>query len=260
MKKILSLLLVFFLLCGCSTAKKERTSQWEEVINSNKINIGVIDGGYSQKQADGKWFGFDIDLIDAICHDLILNYELVEVTEEDYQKKLKNGAVDCVWGIIYKDSLKNEFDCSIPYIYTNEVIVFSKETSKNYPDTTTLKGIKNISAKKGSLAYATALDFGLACVEAKDEKEAIEKVIDNSLNGAVVDYYVGSAVLKELNSDLVIGPALASYDNVILYNKDSDLNKKLRSALKKLTENSTIDEIAKEYLLYDLLPHNRAIS
>lgn len=260
MKKIISLLLALLLLCGCSTAKDENISQWEEVINSNKINIGVINNGYSYKDESGKWSGFNIDLIDAICRDLMLNYELVEVSNDDYQKKLKRGTVDCVWGIIYKDSLQNDFDCSIPYIYTDEVVVFSEETSKNYPDTTTLKGIKNIIAKENSLAHATAIDFGLACLEAKDEKEAIEKVIDNSLNGAVVDYYIGTAILKELNSDLVIGPALASYDNVILYNKNSDLNKKLRSALKKLTENSTIDEIAQEYLLYNLLPHNRAIS
>ncbi len=259
MKKILSLILVLLLLCGCSPSKKEDESQWEEVINSNKIKIGVINSGYTEKDATGKWRGFNIDLIDAICGDLMLNYELVEVTEEDYQKKLKNGAVDCVWGIIYKDSLKNEFDCSIPYIYTDEVIVFSKETSKDYPDTTTLKGIKNIIAKENSLAYATALDFGVACQTAKSEKEAIAKVTDASFNGAVVDYYIGSTVLKELNSNLVIGPALASYNNVIVYNKDSDLNKKLRSALKKLTENSTIDTIAEQYSLYNLLPHNRAI-
>ncbi len=258
MKKILSLLLALILLCGCSSAKKDDTTQWEEIINSNKIKIGVINSGYSFKEPNGKWSGFNIDLIEAICLDLMLNYELVEVKNDNYEKKLKSGAVDCVWGIIYKDSLQNDFDCSIPYIYTDEVVVFSKETAKSYPDATTLKGIKNVVAAKGSLAYATATNFGLVCEESKDEREAIDKVRDSSFSGAVVDYYIGSNILKELNSELVIGPALASYDNVILYNKDSDLNKKLRNTLKKLTENSTIDTIAEKYLLYDLLPHNRA--
>lgn len=256
MKKLLSLLLAFILLCGCSTKKSE--SQWEEVVNSNKINIGIINSDYCYKDENGKWVGFNPDLIEAVCSDLLINYELVEVTSKNYQKKLKSGAVDCIWGIIYKDSLEEDFECSIPYIYTDEVLVFLQETAKLYPDTTSLKEISSVIAAKDSLAHATATAFGLSCQTANTEKEAIKKVIDNSFSGAVVDYYIASSLLKELNSNLVIGPTLATYNNVILYNKESDLNKKLRNTLKKLIENSTIDEIAERYSLFDLLPHNRA--
>jgi general L-amino acid transport system substrate-binding protein len=94
MRAFLSTAFAFLCLSSSSFA-----ATLDEVKARGKLNCGVNTGllGFSEKGADGKWAGFDVDYCKAIAAAVLGDAEKVEyvpLTAQDRFEKLKAGAVD----------------------------------------------------------------------------------------------------------------------------------------------------------------------
>ncbi len=94
MRAFLSTALTFFALSTASFA-----GTLDDVKARGKLNCGVNTGllGFSEKGADGKWAGFDVDYCKALAAAVLGDAEKIEyvpLTAQDRFDKLKAGAVD----------------------------------------------------------------------------------------------------------------------------------------------------------------------
>lgn len=263
MKRITAFLLTLLIcFCFCSCKKEESQTvvknDWETIVNSNSIKIGVFESEYLKKDAQGNFVGINADIIMAICTDLGLSYELIEVNAENYFNDIDNNTVDCVWGVKYNNTIAEKYDCSIPYIVSDIVAVFPRSRSLDFTTKESLKNLKTIVAVNNTLAFASATDTGIICESANSQEDALLKVLSGSAQACIIDYAEALLYLNSTEySALSVGATLNSYDNVIVYKKDSQSNVAIRSSLKKLIENGTLDTIAKSYGLNSQLPSNR---
>lgn len=123
MKKIISVSIILIMLsatifCGCNNNKKVLRVG----VRSDVANFGYI--------LNDNYHGLEIDLAYEISE--LLNYknvELIEVTTENREEKLKNGEVDCIIACFSKTPERMEkFDFSETY-YTDVFVIIASVSS-----------------------------------------------------------------------------------------------------------------------------------
>ena len=87
---------------------------------------------YSSKDASGKWVGWEIDLMDAVCKQMNEKCELVEVAWDGIIPALTSKQIDVIWSSMsITDERKKTIDFTKMYYDTPTVIIGQKDGDKD---------------------------------------------------------------------------------------------------------------------------------
>src|SRR5688572_26903760 len=87
---------------------------------------------YSAKDASGKWVGWEIDLMNAVCKQMNEECELVEVAWDGIIPALTSKQIDVIWSSMsITDDRKKTIDFTDMYYDTPTVIIGPKEGDKD---------------------------------------------------------------------------------------------------------------------------------
>lgn len=141
---------------------------------------------YSSKDAAGKWVGWEIDLMDALCAEIKEKCELVEVAWDGIIPSLTSKQIDVIWSSMsVTEERKKTIDFSSVYYNTPSVLIGTKNGDKEIaPDH--LKGkIIGVQVSTTHERYAQKF-FGAAGAEIKTYSTQDEA--NNDLAAGRLDY------------------------------------------------------------------------
>ena len=110
------------------------------------INFGVAAEPYppfTSKDASGKWVGFEIDLMDAVCAQMKAKCELVETAWDGIIPALQEKKIDVIWSSMsITDERKQKIDFTDRYYKTPAVIIGpkSEEVKIDFSNPDSVKG------------------------------------------------------------------------------------------------------------------------
>ena len=135
------------------------------------IKFGVAAEPYppfSSKDASGKWVGWEIDLMDAVCAQMNEKCELVEVAWDGIIPALTSKQIDVIWSSMsITGERKQTIDFTNMYYNTPTVIIGAKTGDKDITPEH-LKGkvmgaqVSTIHEKYVQKYYAVKVKYGLS--------------------------------------------------------------------------------------------------
>jgi polar amino acid transport system substrate-binding protein len=233
------------------------------------IKFGVAAEPYppfSAQDASGKWVGFEIDLMDAVCAEMKAKCELVATAWDGIIPALQSKKVDVIWSSMsITPDRKKVIDFTDKYYSTPAYIIGPKsENIKVDP--------KNPDSVKGKTIGAQVATFHLQFVEKYFGKVADIKSYDTQDNanadlaaGRVDLIMADSIALQEFlkseeGKDFEVKAEIPSnFDPLMgegvgggVRKSDTALKERLNKALKAIRANGTYDKIAKKYFDFNI--------
>ena len=250
-KKLLSVLLVLAMFTGSAVAMVEE-SDLHYVQGKGSLVIGyTVYEPMNYTDENGVFTGFDTELATAVCEELGLVPEFVEINWETKEIELAAKSIDCIWnGLTINDERKANMEITDPYVKNAQVVVM--KAGAEYKDTASLIG-KTVVAEAGSAGESTVKeDEGLMQAEyiAKEVQTAcLMEVAAGTADAAVLDLTLAKAMIGEgtdyANLDIV--DRLAVEDYGVAFRKGSDLAQAVNEAFASLKQNGQLDELAAKY-------------
>jgi len=257
MKKILSLLAVIvftFLLSGCSgnNATTAKTNDVLAKIKKDQVLMVGTDATFKpfEYKNNGKYEGFDIELIEAVAKELGANK--VEYVDTDF-KGLIPGLLakkyDVITSAMYiTDERKQTINFSDSYFPGGLSIMVKK-------DNDTIKGIDDLKGKKVSVQIGTK---SATYLEDKYKEITLVKVETNNamfleletgkVQGVVTGLPAAKIYAKTTGNVKVLPETLTQeFYGYGLRKDDEELAKAINAALKKLKDNGTYDQLVKKW-------------
>ncbi len=231
------------------------------------IRFGVAAEPYppfTSKDASGKWVGFEVDLMDAVCADMKAKCEIVEVAWDGIIPALQAKKFDVIWSSMsITEKRKEVIDFTDRYYKTPPVIIGPKSEAINID-------YKNADSVKGKIIGVQTSTIHAMFVQKYFGSTATVKVYDTQDN---------------VNADLVAGRIdLDMADSTALYaflatdagkdfevkwtapadpifgigvgggirKDDTALKDRLNKAIAAVRANGTYDTIAKKYFNFDV--------
>lgn len=231
------------------------------------IRFGVAAEPYapfSVKDASGKWQGWEIDLMNAVCNEMKAKCEVVDVAWDGIIPALLAKKFDVIWSSMsITDERKKIIDFTDKYYYSPNVLVGAKADTRSFdvakPET--FKGI-TVAAQSSSLQatymqqkfngisdlklYPT-LDDEIADIQAGrvDLMAAAGIQIQDFLNKPEGQAY-------EIKVTLPHETMFGYGDGGGLRKEDTALKDKLNAALKAVHASGEYDAITKRYFNFDI--------
>ena len=204
---------------------------------------------YTDKE--GVFTGFDTELAKAVCQELGLTPEFVEINWETKEVELAAKAIDCIWnGLTITEERKANMSITVPYVQNAQVVVMKAGSA--YENTASLAG-KIVVAEAGSAGETTVKeDKGLQQADyiAKELQTAcLMEVAAGTADAAVLDLTLAHATIGEGTdyAQLAIVDRLAVEEYGIAFRKGSDLTEAVNAVLMKLKEQGVLGELAGKY-------------
>jgi polar amino acid transport system substrate-binding protein len=216
---------------------------------------------FFEKQADGKWKGFEVDLANKVCAEMKAQCKIVEVAWDGLIPALKSKKIDVIFASMsITPDREKVIAFSVPYYYTDAQFV----AAKNY------KGEVSPEALKGKIlgvqSSTTHADFAKKYY-AKTAKVKYYNTQDE-LNADIVAGRVDVMLLDALPAedflatkpaaglqskgyapkDPLFGPGIGAG----MRKEDKDLKAKMDAAIKKLYANGEFDALQKKYFKMDI--------
>lgn len=231
------------------------------------IRFGVAAEPYppfSVKDASGKWQGWEIDLMDAVCAKIKAKCEVVDIAWDGIIPALQEKKFDVIWSSMsITDERKKVVDFTDKYYYSPNVLVGAKADHRTYdvakPDT--LKGLA--VAAQSSSAQASYLQEKFAGV--------LDVKLYPTLDDEVADLQSGRADLMAAAGiqiqDFLKKPAGQAYevkvtlphekmfgygDGGAVRKEDTALRDRLNAGLKAVRASGEYDTITKKYFDFDI--------
>jgi polar amino acid transport system substrate-binding protein len=213
---------------------------------------------YSSKDASGKWVGWEIDLMDALCAQMKEKCELVEVAWDGIIPALTSSQIDVIWSSMsITAERKQTIDFSNWYYDTPSVLIGAKNGDKDIaPDH--LKG-KLIGVQVSTTHERYAQKY-FAAAGAEIKTYATQDEANNDLAAGRVDYVQADSTtldaflktsqgtdcceLKGQVEDIeVFGPGVGAG----VRKEDTALKDKINAALAELVNQRKFSEITAKY-------------
>jgi len=144
MKKIITLALALImcmtLFCSCNTDPGD----WDYLEAKGTMIIGyTLYEPMNYKDADGKLVGFDTEFAEALCAELGLKPEFVEINWDSKETELNAKNLDAIWnGFTVDEERKTQFAFSKSYVSNKQVVVIKKANADKYTDLASLANAK----------------------------------------------------------------------------------------------------------------------
>jgi len=251
----IALLAIVALIAGCGGAKEEPKDQAKEPQASSKGTLVIgSDTAYApfewQDTATGKYIGFDMDLIDAVCKEAGYDYKVQSMTFDGLIPALVAGTIDAsISAMTIKPERAEQVNFTDPY-YKSGLIIAVKSDNDSIKSFDDLKG-KKLGVQLGTTGADMARTVEGAKVTDYDRiPEAFlalkQGTVDAVVNDAPVTLY---AIKQDGKGDIkVVGDMLSSeYYGIAVPKSKPDLYKDLNEALARIKQNGKFAELYEKW-------------
>lgn len=248
MKKVLALVLALTLMITSSLALADTFRQ----------GIDPEYPPFSYRDDNGDFAGFDVEVCQAACKILGLDYEAVPVNWDNKENSLNANEHDCVWsGMTIKQSMIDAgFVISTPY-YENKQVILTKE-GNGIASKADLAG-KRVAVQLGTSGEDMLADDQLELAQTFEGGAPITmdsflvcatELDANGVDAVVVDLPVAQELVTKYAGFVILDEILGNEQYGILYRAgDEELCKKIDDAVMQLVEDGTYLQLVEKYKL-----------
>jgi len=219
---------------------------------------------FSMQDASGKWTGFEIDLMNAVCAEMKSKCTVVPTSWDALIADLEARKIDVIWSSMTVTKAREAvIDFSDPYYATHSVLVGPRETMLNPDKPGTLDG-KRIAVFPAQEIYARQ-HFKAAQEIVRVDPESHGGELDAIMAAAhadaiFLDQFVAAAFLSRSDRKDVyavlwtapLDPSLLAPVAAGLRKSDRDLREKLNGALQTVYANGRFKELNARCFDYDI--------
>ena len=249
MMKILSLALALVMTVSLLAACGSKDSGKQKLI----VGFDAEFPPYGFLAADGSYDGFDLAMAEELCKRLGWEFQAVPIDWNSKDTELKTGNINCIWNGFTYNGREDQYTWSDPYVDNSIVIVVKADS-----------GIKSLADLAGKSVMAQAASSAVDAINGNEAfKSSLKEVIE------LPDYNTGFAELKQGTVDAVAADiGVAAYqmannkgDYVMLDEAisseqyavgfllgNTELRDAVNAELKKMADDGTMMEIAKNYV------------
>ena len=202
---------------------------------------------------DGNFTGFDTELATAVCEQLGVEPEFVEINWDTKIVELDAKSIDCIWnGMTLTDDIMANTACTEPYAKNAQVVVMKKDAA--YESTADLAGAV-VTAEAGSAGETTVQeDENLSQAEYVSktvQTDCLMEVEAGTADAAVLDLTLANAMIGDGTdyADLEIKDELNVEEYGVAFRKGSDIAAAVNDAFDALRADGTMQALADKYNL-----------
>ena len=227
-------------------------SDLQYIKDKGKMTIGyTVYAPMNYTDENGEFVGFDTELATAVCEQLGVEPEFVEINWDTKVVELDAKSIDCIWnGMTLTDDIMANTACTKPYAKNAQVVVM--KTGSGYTSTADLVG-KTVVAEAGSAGETTIQeDENLSqadYVSKSVQTDCLMEVAAGTADAAVLDLTLASAMIGEGTdyADLEIVDELNAEEYGVAFRKGSDAAAAVDEAFDTLKANGTMQTLADKY-------------
>ena len=239
---------------GSAAASQTGESDLDYIKGKGKLVIGyTVYEPMNYTDADGNFTGFDTELATAVCEQLGVEPEFVEINWDTKVVELDAKSIDCIWnGLTLTDEIKENTATTKPYAKNAQVVVVKDGTE--YTSTADLVG-KTVVAEAGSAGEsAIADDASLSqadYISKSVQTDCLMEVAAGTADAAVLDLTLANAMIGEGTdyADLKIVDELNAEEYGVAFRKGSDAAAAVDDAFDALKADGTMQALADKYSL-----------
>lgn len=198
----------------------------------------------------GNLVGYDIDLIKAIGKKLGLE---VSVENKDWDlmfELVKQHKVDlAISGITATQERGRDFNFSIPYLNSGQVILIESTNPKRIFDASNLE-MKKILVQKNTTGATVAKEAKGDVIELDEINEfSIQELISHNADAIIIDYVVGAQFVKDHKKIKLVGSQLTEEYYAILFPlSEKRLVSAVDKIIREMKENGELEAIKQLWL------------
>jgi polar amino acid transport system substrate-binding protein len=210
---------------------------------------------FASKNAAGKWEGFEVDLINAICEEMKAKCEVKETAWDGIIPALTSKKIDVIFASMsITDERKKTIDFSIPYYNTPAAVLAAKSTQIGVDPASMKDKIIGVQTSTIHSAWADQNLKGVADVKVYNtQDEANSDLIAGRIDATIADSAALDPVLAdaagkdlELKGTFPLGTGVGAG----VRKGDDKLREQVNAAIKAIYANGTFDKIAGKYFKY----------
>ena len=217
-----------------------------------KMTIGyTVYAPMNYTDENGEFVGFDTELATAVCEQLDVEPEFVEINWDTKIVELDAKSIDCIWnGMTLTDDIMANTACTEAYAKNAQVIVMKADAG--YTSTADLVG-KTVVAEAGSAGESTIQgDENLSqadYISKSVQTDCLMEVAAGTADAAVLDLTLASAMIGEGTdyADLAIVDELNAEEYGVAFRKGSDAAAAVNDAFAALKADGTMQALADKY-------------
>ena len=222
------------------------------ITENGKMVIGyTVYAPMNYTDENGEFVGFDTDLAKAVCAEMGVEPEFVEINWDTKETELAAKSIDCIWnGLTLTPEREANMACTDPYVKNAQVVVMKKDAG--YTGTADLVG-KTLVAEAGSAGEETITgDENLSqgeLVTKTVQTDCLMEVAAGTADAAVLDLTLASAMIGEGTDyeGLEIVDELNVEEYGVAFRKGSDAAAAVNDIFAKLTADGTMQALADVY-------------
>ncbi|WP_294571665.1 transporter substrate-binding domain-containing protein [uncultured Subdoligranulum sp.] len=227
-------------------------SDLQYIKDKGKMTIGyTVYAPMNYTDENGEFVGFDTELATAVCEQLGVEPEFVEINWDTKIVELDAKSIDCIWnGMTLTDDIMANTACTEAYAKNAQVVVM--KAGSGYTSTADLVG-KTVVAEAGSAGETTVQeDENLSqadYVSKGVQTDCLMEVAAGTADAAVLDLTLASAMIGEGTdyADLEIVDELNAEEYGVAFRKGSDAAAAVNDAFAALRADGTMQALADKY-------------
>ncbi|MER8684728.1 transporter substrate-binding domain-containing protein [Mesorhizobium sp. M1405] len=234
--------------------------------SAEQIKVGFSPEAYPpfySQDASGKWGGWEVDIVNAICGEAKLDCVLTPVPWDGLIPALKTKKIDAIMNSMsITDERKKEIDFSDKYYNTPTAVIGAKDQKFDATPEGLKAKIVGVQASTVHAAYAKKHFTDAAEIkEYQTQDEANQDLAAGRIDATQADSIALDAFLKSdqgkaccdlkgyVAPDLeVLGPGVGAG----MRQGDTELKDKINAAIKAIRANGKYAEITKKYFDFDI--------
>ena len=229
---------------------------WAYIQDTGTLVIGYTDyAPMNYFSDDGKLIGFDTEFAEAVCEQLGVTPEFVEIDWDTKEIELNNKNIDCIWnGFTITPEREENLDFTVPYMNNKQVVVIRAADAETYTDVASLASA-NLVAEIASAGETAILDneelANANYVPVQKQTAALMEVKAGTADAAVLDYTLATAMTGEGTSyeDLIMldGVVLVDEEYGIGFREGSTIVPVINEIIAQFNTDGTMTAIATTY-------------
>ena len=243
-KKLLGLLLVLLIICGCQKKETEELT---------KIVVGIDNfEPYSYIGSDGQFTGVDVELARTCFNRLGYEPDFVFIEWANKDTLLENGDIDCIWSCFSMNDREDKYDWAGPYLYSRQVILVRNNSEIFKLADLANKRIGVQATTKGEELMLHKIDSFIPSLRIVNSFSSTEDLF-SAIRKNYVDAICGhEALLNKLAIEddfrlLDDSPYLSKLGVAFLKDKDNDFVKSVNDTLMEMIADGSVTDIVLKY-------------
>ena len=239
---------------AASTTEAAADSDLAYIQGKGKMTIGyTVYEPMNYTDADGNFTGFDTELATAVCENLCVEPDFVEINWDTKIVELDAKSIDCIWnGMTLTDEIMANTACTKAYAKNAQVVVMKADA--DYTSTADLVG-KTVVAEAGSAGESAIQDDGSLSqadyISKSVQTDCLMEVAAGTADAAVLDLTLATAMIGDGTdyANLTIKDELNAEEYGVAFRKGSDAAAAVDAAFDELKSDGTMQKLADKYSL-----------